>query len=64
MVEIDIIDIDVAHSYIKDQSPFEEKNSLLSYEYFVDETQNPSKITLLTTMQMKQHTQHTMRIFE
>jgi len=49
MVEMDILDINAARSYIKDQSYIEEKNGLLSYEYFLDDIQNPSRITLLAS---------------
>jgi len=34
---------------IKEQSYIEENNGLLSYEYFLDDSQNPSRITLLAS---------------
>jgi quinol monooxygenase YgiN len=59
MVEMDILDINAAHFYIKEQSYMEENNGLLSYEYFLDDTQNSSEITLLDSYTNESaHTSH------
>ena len=49
MVEMDVLDPDAARSYIEEQARIEEKNGLLSYEYFADDIENPSKVVLLAT---------------
>ena len=49
MVEMDVLDVEAARSYITEQSHIEEKNGRLSYKYFVDDPQNPSRIMLLAS---------------
>ena len=46
-VEMDVTDIDGARAYLAEQTRIEEENGMLSFEYFVDDPENPRRIVLL-----------------
>ena len=46
-VEMDVIDADAAREYLREQTLIEERNGMRSFEFFVDDPENPSKVVLL-----------------
>ena len=46
-VEMDVIDADAAREYLREQTLIEERNGMRSFEFFVDDPENPGKVVLL-----------------
>ena len=46
-VGMDVIDVEAARAYLQEQTRIEEANGMLSFEYFVDDLEHPSRVLLL-----------------
>jgi hypothetical protein len=46
-VGMDVIDVEAARAYLQEQTRIEEANGMLSFEYFVDDPEHPSRVLLL-----------------
>ena len=47
LIEMDVNDLDAARDYLSVQTRIEEDNGMISFEYFVDDHDNPQKVVLL-----------------
>jgi quinol monooxygenase YgiN len=46
-VGMDVIDVEAARAYLQEQTKIEDANGMLSFEYFVDDLEHPSRVVLL-----------------
>jgi hypothetical protein len=46
-VGMDVVDVEAARVYLREQTKIEEDNGMLSFEYFVDDPEHPKRVLLL-----------------
>jgi quinol monooxygenase YgiN len=46
-LQMDVADVDAARAYLQEQTKLEERNGMLSFEFFADDPENPTRVLLL-----------------